>query len=133
MAKDAKDTGDDNAPSVYTVPTKTDFESMLAKYDNLADEKGEIADQQKSLLNNFNQSHSCPPEVSKMLRKIRGWDEPQRSDRLRALFHGIETMGLNAQDDMLDGAPTPPKPSGSTAANDGAEQWPDDKAVAGNA
>lgn len=127
MAKDATDTSAD-APVVFTPADASDMERVLGEYEDLNESKKGYADKQKVLLDDFNRQHSTPPFVLKFLRKLKNMDQPDQGGAVRALLHGVDVLGLNDQTDMFDDVDTP-----AVAANDGAEQWPDDKAVAGNA
>jgi len=120
MAKE--DLEDEQRP--FMPPDAKALKGVISIIDELSEQKNGIASQQKAKLDEFNRAHSMPPFIVKILRKIDGMDEPERTNAARALRHGMGELKLGNQGDMFEpkaepevqkaktrkGAKTPPKP-----------------------
>lgn len=123
MAKDAKDKSEDT-PAVFTPATQSDLRSMLDEYDAINADKNEKADAQKLLLEKFNQKHSLPPWIAKILRKLDKLDDADQAHAWRALTHAGDVLGFNRQRDLEDYAAS--KASDPGDDGDDEEDEPDD-------
>jgi hypothetical protein len=104
MAKDAKDKSDD-APTIFVPATQSDIRTALDDYEALNDEKSEKGDAQKALLDRFNQQHSLPPWIFKIVRKfdkLEQDDSAESSRSRRALVHALDQLGIGRQMDIED-------------------------------
>ncbi|MAN46323.1 MAG: hypothetical protein GYB49_09400 [Alphaproteobacteria bacterium] len=129
MAKDAKDKSSD-APTVFTPATKSDLRTALDNYEAINTEKSDKADAQKTLLERFNEQHSLPPWIFKIVRKfdkLEQDDSAESARSKRALIHALEQLGIGRQTDIEDftsgPANDPDGDGGASAVSD--EEWDD--------
>jgi len=104
MAKDAKDKSSD-APKVFTPATKSDLRTALDNYEAINNEKSDKADAQKTLLERFNEQHSLPPWIFKIVRKfdkLEQDDSAESARSKRALTHALDQLGIGRQTDIED-------------------------------
>ncbi len=130
MAKDVKDKSND-APSVFVPATRDDLRSALNNYESLNNEKSDKADAQKALLDRFNQQHSLPPWIFKIVRKfdkLEQDDSAESARSKRALVHALEQLGIGRQTDIEDftnGPANDPDGDGGGAPPVSDQEWDD--------
>jgi hypothetical protein len=131
MAKDAKDKSSD-APTIFTPATKSDLRTALDNYEAINTEKSDKADAQKTLLERFNEQHSLPPWIFKIVRKfdkLEQDDSAESARSKRALTHALEQLGIGRQTDIEDftssGPANDPDGDGGGAPAVSDEEWND--------
>ena len=126
MAKDAKDKSEDR-PAVFIPATQDDLRNMLNEYETLNADKTGKADAQKLLLERFNQKHSLPPKIAKIIRSFDKMDDDDRAHAWRALKHAGAQLGFDDQYDLEDYAANDgggdPDPDGTRTESVTDEEW----------